>query len=369
MIGPSLWLLLSTQTPVSSCGVSEDPAFATTKEQAAQVGGGAAYGPARERRYLDALRGPLGERVEYTRRGSLSLDRDGRTILDRYEVTYRGAAQPATLYLDAYHYDDALVAPRGFLCAVPFGLAAPGPDAFMAADALRAVAIEQSARADIAPISLDPDGSATHGILLDSFRVVARAARAAAPGTPMDPKDPPRDLIRTRMFVVAYPMRCGAADPVPPAALTLVSSEGAAPARDGELAVGEALARLLPGMDLPRGAMGAVYPLNRPRVTDTLRITYPEPCGDVVLPFKYENGRPLNAPAAALPAGQPPTDRVVRVQAVIDLDGAVRQPVYVGGPPPLTEAAIAAVRTWTAEPVRLNGAPIVTPVVLVVKFR
>jgi hypothetical protein len=368
MIGFALSLLL-TQAPISSCDVSSDAAFATTKEHAAQVGGGAMYAASRERRYLDSLRGPNGEPIQYKRRGSLPLDREGHTILDEYEVTYPGLAQPATLYLDAYHFDDALAAPKGFVCAVPFGLAPPGPDAFLAMDALRSVAIEQGSARDFAPISLDADGGAAHGILLDSFRVVARAARtSASAGTRLDVSNPPRELLRTRMIAVAYPMRCGG-DPIAPAAVELVASQGAAPRSDGEPAVGDALARLLPGMDLPRGAMAVVYPLDRPRVTDSLRITYPEPCGAIVLPFKYTNGRALDAPLAQLPAGVTAPARPVRIQAVIDLDGAVKSPVYSGGPPALADAAIATVRGWTAEPVRLNGAPVPIPVVLTVRFK
>ena len=61
-IGTVLAALMLTlgQAPASSCPVSDDPVFATVKEHAAQVGGGAMYAAARERRYLDALRGPLG---------------------------------------------------------------------------------------------------------------------------------------------------------------------------------------------------------------------------------------------------------------------------------------------------------------------
>jgi hypothetical protein len=59
----------------------------------------------------------------------------------------------------------------------------------------------------------------------------------------------------------------------------------------------------------------------------------------------------------------------VRVQAIVDLDGAVRHPSFAGGPATLKEAALSAVQTWTAEPVRLNGAPMPTPVVLAVRFR
>ena len=369
----TLSLFLASQAPVSSCGVSDDPAFATTKEHAVQVGGGALYAAARERRYLDALRGPGGEPVQYKRRGSLPLDPSHAdvTILDAYEVTYPGIPQTAVLYLDAYHFDDALVAPKGFVCAVPFALAPPGPDPFRAMESLRAMAIEQGSTKAFAPISLDADGSAAHGVLLDSFRVAARAAHAAAgAGTRLDPKHPPPDLTRTRMIVVAYPQRCGGRNGVAPAAVDLMAAEGPAPRRDGELATGEALARLLPGMDLPAGSIAAVYQLDRPRVTDTVRIAYPDAaCPEVVLPFRYANGRPLNAPPATLPAGHPPTQRSVRVQAVVDLDGAIQQPFYTGGPATLGEAATAAVRGWTAEPVRLNGAPMPTPVVLSVKFR
>src|SRR5215510_7003811 len=113
VLGPALAVILAAQAPVSSCGVSDDPAFATTKDHAAQVGGGAMYAASRERRYLDALRGPAGEPLQYKRRGALPLDPAGAdlTILDIYEVTYPGMAQAAVLYLDAYHFDDGLVAP------------------------------------------------------------------------------------------------------------------------------------------------------------------------------------------------------------------------------------------------------------------
>jgi hypothetical protein len=369
MVASALWLLLMIQAPASSCGVSTDAAFATTKDHAAQVGGGAMYAAARERRYLDALRGPEGEPLQYRRRGSLPLGPDSRTILDEYEVTYAGLAQPATLSLDAYHFDDALVAPKGFVCAVPFGLAPPGPDPFLASEAMRSLAIEQGTAKEIGPISLDADGSAVHGILLDGFRLLARAARAAAAsGAPLDPRRPPRDLIAPRTIAVAYPIRCGGNDAAP-VAIDLVPGQGAPPRRDGDPLTGQALARVLPGMNLPSGALGARYLIERPRVGDTLRVTYPEPCGEVVLPFAFTNGRAVNTPPATLPAGTGPSDRPVRVQAVIDLDGAIREASYVGGPERLAEAAIAVLRDWTAEPDRLNGAPLPTPIVVAVRFR
>jgi hypothetical protein len=369
MLVSALWLLLFAQAPASSCGVSRDAAFATTREQAVQVGGGAMYAAARERRYLDALRGPGGEPLQYRRRGSLPLGPNSRTILDEYEVTYTALPRPATLYLDAYHFDDALVAPKGFVCAVPFGLTPPGPDPFLASDAMRELAIEQGGAREIAPIPLDADGSAAHGILLDSFRLLARAARAAAvSGTRLDPRNLPRDLMLPRTIAIAYPIRCSGKDAAP-AAIDLIPGQGARPRRDGDPLSGEALARLLPGMPLPTGALGARYLLERPRVGDTLRITYPEPCGELVLPLAFTNGRAVNTPPAALPPGAEPTDRPVRIQAVIDLDGAIRQGSYVGGPERLADAAIAGLRDWSAEPVRLNGAPLPTAIVVAVRFR
>ena len=73
-------------------------------------------GPARERAYLAALRGPNGEGLRVVRRGSLRAP-DG-TILDLYEVAYTGQSQPLRLYLDEYH-EATLQAPQGLVCAAP----------------------------------------------------------------------------------------------------------------------------------------------------------------------------------------------------------------------------------------------------------
>jgi hypothetical protein len=84
--------------------------------------------------------------------------------------------------------------------------------------------------------------------------------------------------------------------------------------------------------------------------------------------MKYTNARPLKTPQPSLPAGQAPTDRPIRLQALIDFDGTAQRIVHIGGPAGLVDAAIDAVRGWTAEPARLNGSPVVTPVTLQVKF-
>ena len=374
MLGLLMLTVAFTQAPASSCGVSDEPAFATTKEHPVQVGGGAMYLASRERRYLDALRGPMGAPVQYKLTGSLRPERDGRTILDSYEITYAGLEKPITFYFDGYHFDDALKAPKGFTCAVPIGLSAPPVDALLAGESLRQLAIEQGATKAIAPISLDADGSSAHGVLLDHFRMVALASRAAAAaGDPIDATRPPVDLMRTRMVVVAYPLRCGDKDPVGPASIEIVAAQGSPPRRDGEFATGPALARLLPGLNVPPGAMAAVFAMERPRATDTIKIAYPDGgCGasnEALLTMAYANAKPLKTPQPPLPAGRPASEHpVLRLQALIDLDGAAQAIVHIGGSPALLDAAIGAVRGWTAEPARLNGSPIVTPVTLQVRF-
>src|SRR5262249_3266525 len=171
--------------------------------------------------------------------GGVPPDGDDRTILDVYEVGYAGLDKPVLLYLDAYHFDDALKAPKGFVCAVPIGLSAPPPDTLLAQDSLRALAIEQGASRDFAPIPLDAGGGASHGVLFDHFRLIARASRAAkAAGSPLDPNKPTPDITRTRMVVVAYPVRCGDRDAIAPLSLEIVAAEGQPPRRDGELATG-----------------------------------------------------------------------------------------------------------------------------------
>jgi hypothetical protein len=169
MLGSVLVVLLA-QAPSSACTIADEPEFAVTKDHPVQIGGGAMFAASRERRYLDALRGPMGETLQYRRTGSIPVDPEGRTILDRYEVTYPGLGTPVAIYLDAYHFDAGLRAPKGFICAVPFGVSPPGPDPMLASESLIELAVEQGAAKEFAPISLDADGSARHGVIFDRFR-------------------------------------------------------------------------------------------------------------------------------------------------------------------------------------------------------
>jgi hypothetical protein len=101
-----------------SCTISTDTTYGYTRENAIRVGDGGELfgGPARERAYLDNLRGPNGEPISYERTGSLNFE---DTILDEYVIT--GLGKPVTLYLDSYKFEE-LKAPMGFICVTSFQL-------------------------------------------------------------------------------------------------------------------------------------------------------------------------------------------------------------------------------------------------------
>src|SRR6478609_4410257 len=233
----------------SQCATAADERYGLAIETPVQVGGGAMYGPARERRYFDALRGPDGQVVRYRRLGSLP-GADGTTILDAYETTYDGLANPVTIYVDEYHFTDP-VAPRGFICGQPVGLPLPPPDPFTASVGLLTTAIEQGATRDFPPIALDNDGATTHGVVFDHFRMVTRAARAAAQsGVTLNPQTLPRSLTQPRTVVLAYPLACNG-HTVAPVSIDIVSTRGAAPQREGDFTRDAALGTLLPGVQAP----------------------------------------------------------------------------------------------------------------------
>ena len=74
-------------------------------------------GPQNSRRYLNSLRGPKGEVIEYERRGSCCPFETGHSelgagMLDVYELTYAGLAKPIVLYINMYDPGEPLI-PQG----------------------------------------------------------------------------------------------------------------------------------------------------------------------------------------------------------------------------------------------------------------
>ena len=102
-----------------------------------QVGGGPTYGSARQRRFLDALTGPDGQPVRYSRNVSTMEAPDG-TLVDAYEVSYDGLAKPVSIVLNWYHYTEKF-APAGFKCGRNPQLGTPPPYFLLADEQLRAL--------------------------------------------------------------------------------------------------------------------------------------------------------------------------------------------------------------------------------------
>ena len=365
---PPRFPAVGTEPP--PCEVAEDAAYAYTREQPVQVGGSPMYGAARQRRYLEALRGPAGQRIDYKRRGQ---DRapDG-TILDAYVVTYEGLEAPVTLLLDWYHYNPQK-APRGFTCGQPFNLGVPPLDPFAESSAHDKIALSLGASKTFDPIPLGPGGSTTHGVMFDRFRLLALGARrAATANTPLDLSKLPPDLALQRTIIAAYPLTCGDRT-IPPAAVDVIGANGAALPKPPALQVtGPDIEPLLPGLRPPVGTLFAAVSLPTPRPNDTVRITYTEACGSssdqVNLRVTMSGPRGIDMPEPALPAGAP-AGQPVLLQVLVDLDGTMREAVYVGGPAALAKAAIDAVAAWKSEPARINGVPRAAGALVQVRFK
>ena len=352
------------------CEIAQDEAYAYTREQPVQVGGSPMYGAARQRRYLDALRGPEGQPVTYRRLGQ---DRapDG-TIIDAYQVTYEGLAKPVTLFLDWYHYNPQR-APRGFTCAQPFNIQPPSLDQFRESDQLTKLSILQGEKREFSPIPLNPDGSMTHGAIYEPFRLKANAARAAAAaGRRLTPATLPKEVAQAGLVVVAYPVTCEGRT-IPPRSMTVTDANGSTAPPEALKKLGPVdIARKLPGISIPEGAIAIEVSLQRPRQGDTFEITYAEAgCGmqgdRVALRTTFTPAKGMEMPDAILPDGAEPGPPML-LQVVVDTDGQIQMPEYIGGAPQLVETAKQSLSRWRVEPARANGAPVATGVLLQVRF-
>lgn len=376
-----LLLVLLSVTPVAAqtssdavsqrplCPEAPDDQHGYAPDKAIGVGGGPLYGAARQRRYLDTLRGPEGQAVTYKRLGQVRAPDE--TILDAYEVTYAGLEKPVRLLLDWYHFDEPRL-PRGFSCAAPFSLGTPPVDPFRESTQRLAVAVAQAATLDLTPIPLQVEGKPLAGVIYDDFRLLALAARAAAAkGTALDSSNPPAALKGIGMVVVTNPYPCESRVLTPAGVVIHGPTGPLVPRAQPQALNAEQLALILPGVQLAAGAQAFAYQLARPRPNDTVVLSYMEDGCEVErnilrVPVRATPLAPLSAPAAELPANAKGPGTVF-LQAIVDFDGRFREPVVIGGPDDLVAAARAAIDTWRAEPPRLNGAPLATGVMLQVR--
>jgi hypothetical protein len=160
---------------------------------------------------------------------------------------------------------------------------------------------------------------------------------------------------------------------VAPQGIEIIGEQGPLP-RTGDLVRDEAIAKLLPGVAAPASRLAAAYGLTFLGPKNSVKITYAEAeceggAKEALLPVKYDQARLVASVPPVRPAGIAEADPVVYLQAIIDTDGRFERPVYVGGPESLTMAAQETIRQWRAQPVRVNTAPVVSPIVLQVAFR
>ncbi|MHB1278489.1 MAG: 2-dehydro-3-deoxyphosphooctonate aldolase [Bacteroidia bacterium] len=98
--------------------ISTDKSYGYTEENPIRVGGALDNGPLNERRFLNALAGPDGQDITYTRTGSCCPFKSpngirGTGLLDRYEISIKGMSKKRILYINMY--DRAVLkAPVGF---------------------------------------------------------------------------------------------------------------------------------------------------------------------------------------------------------------------------------------------------------------
>jgi hypothetical protein len=99
--------------------ISTDLAYGLSEKKPIEVGGSdKGEGPLNERRFLNALAGPNGEKISYFRAGSCCPVKSkngfmGTAMLDNYRVTWEGAKDTLSIYINMYDYGE-LKAPVGF---------------------------------------------------------------------------------------------------------------------------------------------------------------------------------------------------------------------------------------------------------------
>lgn len=115
---PSERVLVNSQTFLLT-EISKDKAYGFTTAKPIEVGGvDKNEGPLNERRFLNALAGPNGEKVSYYRLGSCCPFKTengfmGGGMLDNYKVTWEGSTDTVSIYINMYDYGE-LKAPVGF---------------------------------------------------------------------------------------------------------------------------------------------------------------------------------------------------------------------------------------------------------------
>jgi hypothetical protein len=99
--------------------ISTDKTYGSTSKNPVEVGAtNGSSGPSNERKYLNMLAGPNGEKISYYRASSCCPVKSekgfmGIAMLDNYRVTWEGTKDTVSIYINMYD-KGALKAPVGF---------------------------------------------------------------------------------------------------------------------------------------------------------------------------------------------------------------------------------------------------------------
>ena len=231
-------------------------------------------------------------------------------------------------------------------------------------DALFArLAIDLARERDPAPISLDADGTGRYGVIYDRFTLAHATARAASlKGAPLDSAAPPASLLFGTPVVVALPLACESRT-AQPTDVSMIHDgrrvQKSAPA------TGAAIAKLVPGLAPPAGAMAVQFHDEVLYPGATVEVTYnglacSGTSNRLSFALTMTDAKAVTAPVVELSAGQtrPPGNVTVNLGGVVDLDGRVRyaNPPEAGSP--FITAAHAAAIKMKLEPARVNRTPV-----------
>jgi hypothetical protein len=101
--------------------IAKDATYGLSEKNPIEVGGVSTNeGPKNERRFLNALAGPNGEKISYFRASSCCPIKSnsnpmgtGRVMLDNYRVTWEDSNDTISIYINMYD-SGILKAPKGF---------------------------------------------------------------------------------------------------------------------------------------------------------------------------------------------------------------------------------------------------------------
>jgi hypothetical protein len=243
-------------------------------------------------------------------------------------------------------------------------LAAPGTAQTRAPQAavLVRLAIELAAERDIAPVSIDADGSGRHGVAYDLFTQAHLAGRVAMrKGAPLDPLKPPASLVTKVVIVVAVPLVCGQRTVRP---TDVDVDDGGRVVPKWQPATGAMIQTLLPGAVVPAGAIAVQFADASLVAGEVVRISYAAPvCSGtstaVSLPVSATNARALERPSIEVQPGDraPSGPLTLHIAGVVDLDGRLRYATAPEASTPFGATALAAAMKMRFEPARINGSP------------